>query len=361
MTEYRPILVGEEEACLELWTQVFGVGRDYFERYFWGDPAWKPEYTRLCWEEGKLVSAVQMVRRELRLDGHVVPVAGIANVATHPEHRGKGHSTRLLQQAIQQMEGEDFLFSLLFTGIYDFYARLGWRRVPNRVWVGKPIAKELPDWQFRIAKENDLKSIMDWYEAFNARHPLTVVRSGAYWRGWSRWSDPTWRQGFYIGEWRGRPRGYLLMSQQEKRSRRGGVKAIEMVQVREVGCAPEDEECLLALLSFASTTAWHLNAKSWSLFLPWNGYDHLLPTVMDKPRRFEQGGAMVRLCGRDRLVQAFRKLGGSAIEPEAIPGDPALALRLLFGAYRGRLKGVDPRLQALFPPRPALYWQFDSF
>ncbi|MCS6924003.1 MAG: GNAT family N-acetyltransferase, partial [Fimbriimonadales bacterium] len=136
---FRALHPQEQAECLQLWAQVFSPGIDYFERYF-QDPLWQPAYTRVCEVDGKLVAALQMVRRAVRLpNGRTLWMAGVANVATLPAYRGQGFASRLLQDLHAVMDSEDFAFGLLFTGIHDFYARWGWERLPLPLWEATPV------------------------------------------------------------------------------------------------------------------------------------------------------------------------------------------------------------------------------
>ena len=68
--QFRALRPDEQAECLDLWARVFSPSHDYFERYF-RDPHWQPDYTRVCVVDGRLVAAVQVVRRPVRL----IPIA----------------------------------------------------------------------------------------------------------------------------------------------------------------------------------------------------------------------------------------------------------------------------------------------
>jgi predicted acetyltransferase len=145
--QFRALRPQEQAECLDLWAQVFSPSHDYFERYF-RDPLWQPDYTRVCVLEGRLVAAMQVVRRPVRLaNGATLWMAGIANVATLPDYRGRGYASQLLRDLHTVMDAEDFAFGLLFTGIHDFYARLGWERLPLPLYQATPA----PDGLRRLA------------------------------------------------------------------------------------------------------------------------------------------------------------------------------------------------------------------
>ncbi|GIV19217.1 MAG: hypothetical protein KatS3mg023_0968 [Armatimonadota bacterium] len=141
---FRAIHPDELEACLDVWDAAFEeTPRDYFRKYFTGDPWFHPEYTRCAFEGKRMVSAVQIVRREVRVGQVTLTLGGIANVGTIPAYRSKGYSTQLLRDAITVMENDGFDFSMLFTGIHGFYARLGWENLPVQV-MSAEIRPDLP-------------------------------------------------------------------------------------------------------------------------------------------------------------------------------------------------------------------------
>jgi predicted N-acetyltransferase YhbS len=265
--QFRALRPDEQAECLDLWARVFSPSHDYFERYF-RDPLWQPDYTRVCVVDGRLVAAVQVVRRPVRLtNGAILWMAGIANVATLPEYRGHGFASQLLRDLHAVMDAEDFAFGLLFTGIHDFYARLGWERLPLPLYQATPTPVDLGGWRFRIAEPDDLPHLQRWYDAFYADHPLTVARDDAYWRNWTRWDDPTWRAKFYLAEDpAGTPRGYLALETYHGRDAQGN-RIVEGIGLAELGADPTDTEAMRMLVGFASQTA-HMAGARLDIFLP---------------------------------------------------------------------------------------------
>lgn len=359
MTEYRAIQVGEEPACIDLWKSVFRASQDYFPRYF-ADPHWKPDYTRVCAVEGQLVAAVQIVRRWVHVHGEMLPMAGIANVATLPEHRGKGHSTRLLKEANAVMDTEDFLFGLLFTGIQDFYARLGWSSMPGSEWIAPPSSCELPEWIFREAQEEDIPRLAYFHSLFSARLNGTVHRDQDYWREWVLMGRPEWRQGFYLVEREGEIRGYLRIKQYPKRDEQGQEFGVEEVALSEVGVDPSDSDALQAIIGFAIDGAYRVNADRCAIDLPNQGFESLIHSVSPQALPQTDEGAMVRLCSYERLLNALERVAPDPVPVELIPADSAKALRLLLGGCEPNDDYPEP-LPKFFPPRPMHYWNVDGF
>ncbi len=81
-------------------------------------------------QEARIVAHVAVQFRAMRLGGRLVDVGCLAEVSTHPDHRGKGHAARLLQAAIAEVRGARAEYFLLF-GTAGLYAAAGFAAVQN--------------------------------------------------------------------------------------------------------------------------------------------------------------------------------------------------------------------------------------
>lgn len=183
----RSIRPDEQEICLDLLSNAFeNTRREYFKRYFDGDPWTKPEYTRLVEDNGDLVSVVQICRRDVRYGDQVLSMGGIANVGTPPEFRGKGYSTEALKSSIEVMTDDKMDFSILFTGINAYYVRLGWTTI-DTIQHSATLKDSLNGldvpYTVRPFSDADVDAVVDIYNEFNANIPLTAIRTPDYWSG----------------------------------------------------------------------------------------------------------------------------------------------------------------------------------
>jgi len=80
--------------------------------------------------DGGIVAHMALQFRAMRLGGRLITVTGLAEVATDPRHRGKGHTTALLQAAIARARAGRADYFLLF-GEAGLYAAAGFRPVHN--------------------------------------------------------------------------------------------------------------------------------------------------------------------------------------------------------------------------------------
>jgi predicted N-acetyltransferase YhbS len=116
----------EEEAQIaallgRCFTTDFG-GRSYFQQ--------RP-HLRLIWQAGgKTCGHAALVFRAIRLAGELVPIAGLADVATDPDHRGQGIAGALLARAIAVAQASPAQFMLLF-GTAGLYAAQGFAGASN--------------------------------------------------------------------------------------------------------------------------------------------------------------------------------------------------------------------------------------
>ena len=367
---FRTLQPDEQPLCLQLWTRVFSPGEDYFVRYF-EDPLWKPDYTRVCELDGQLVAAVQIVRRPVRLNGQRVWMAGIANVATLPDYRGRGFASHLMHEAHEVIDSEEFLFGLLFTGIHDFYTRLGWETLPLPLPLSAPQPMPLSDeWRFRTAEPADLPQVQRWHEHAYAHHPFTVIRDEAYWRVWLRWDDESWRRSFYIAECAGEPLGYLAIETHYHRAD-DGTRQVEAISLTEIGMDSWEREIVAAMVSFVNNMAQQAGAESIRWFISLPEVERFLKPLLPSLHFVVQPHPMVRVGRRERLWEAFELLNGGAPLAALEPLQTAQLLRLLFGLYSESdisdlsdlpdMSNLPKLLKKRYPPRPALFLPADSF
>lgn len=81
---------------------------------------------------GQIIGHMALVLRSVQLGDRRVTVAGLAEVATDPAHRGKGIAAALLQAAIAAAKASPASYLLLF-GQARVYAAAGFRTVANRL------------------------------------------------------------------------------------------------------------------------------------------------------------------------------------------------------------------------------------
>lgn len=93
-------------------------------------------HIRLMAHDPALVGHMALTLRAIRIGDQLTDVAGLADVATDPTHRGKGIAAALLQAAITEAKASPAEFLLLF-GTAPLYAGAGFVAVHNPMtWIG---------------------------------------------------------------------------------------------------------------------------------------------------------------------------------------------------------------------------------
>jgi len=88
--------------------------------------------------EGRIVSNVSLVEREIAVNGRKYIIGGIGGVATLPEWKRKGIAASLMNAATQFiLENPRFEFGMLFceTRMIHYYARFGFEVIVNAVFL----------------------------------------------------------------------------------------------------------------------------------------------------------------------------------------------------------------------------------
>lgn len=105
-----------------------------FTTDFGGRTAFRQRHhVRYLWrEDGILVGHVALTFRHVRQGSRLIPVTGLAEVSTHPRHRGKGIARRLVSVAIDDSRASTAQFVMLL-GTAGLYADLGFLPARNMI------------------------------------------------------------------------------------------------------------------------------------------------------------------------------------------------------------------------------------
>jgi predicted N-acetyltransferase YhbS len=124
ITEHQ--LTNDDEAAIaRLLARCFATdfgGRSFFQtRHSW---------RHVLRHEGRIIAHLAVQLRAVRLGDDLVTIAGIADVATDRDHRGKGHAATLLQAALAAARLSPARHVLLF-GTAQLYPASGFRPTWN--------------------------------------------------------------------------------------------------------------------------------------------------------------------------------------------------------------------------------------
>lgn len=185
--EIRAVRESELAELVELMCLVYRPnGHARFWRYFREDPSYRLDQSRVVIVDGRIVASLRLWDRMMRVGSCPVRMGGIGAVCTHPDWRGAGYATALMQELISYMRSADYDLGVLFSIIPGaFYRRLGWEPSPLtgfRIVRGRGIHITPKDWQVEpFDEKRDLAQVMELYAACNAQQSGSIVRTPAYW------------------------------------------------------------------------------------------------------------------------------------------------------------------------------------
>jgi predicted acetyltransferase len=81
-----------------------------------------------CWallEDEQMASKLTIHPMEIWLAGKIMPMGGIAGVASWPEYRRKGHIKALMKQSLEVMREQGQYVSMLHPFSFSFYRKYG--------------------------------------------------------------------------------------------------------------------------------------------------------------------------------------------------------------------------------------------
>ncbi|MDR3269320.1 MAG: GNAT family N-acetyltransferase [Tannerella sp.] len=118
-----------KQQVIDLWKTSFEDTDDFIRLYF--ERVYREEHTLTLRENGRMISALQMLPYEITYRGATVPAAYICGVCTLPSERGKGRMNRLMLQAMDVMRDRNYALTVLIPAsdrLFDYYERFGYTK-----------------------------------------------------------------------------------------------------------------------------------------------------------------------------------------------------------------------------------------
>lgn len=268
-------------------------------------------YGLFAGDELRCVCRHLFFRACLRDDWH--DLAGLAAVATPPEHRRRGLVARLLRESLRDYRDRGIALSGLWPFEHPFYRRYGWETVNNyAAYECDPdalaFADDRRDGSFRRIDVDDWRDLESAYSAFAERYALTFERTERWWR---RRVFAGWREDPYVAAWErdGEVRGYLTYTVEENDEG-------NLLRVGEL--TPADHEAYLHLLRYLRYHDSQVDRVRFS-----GPPDARLLDLADDPREIEctiRPGPMVRLVDVPTALEA-------ASYPRTVEGSLAIEVQ----------------------------------
>ena len=132
--ELRPIAEQDIDALLTLLNHEFRSSRGVIDQNVFTDfplvfAASNYCNCRVITEYGEIISHAALWKRDLIVDNQSFKVGVIVLVATHLDHRKRGHASTIMHDLQRTMHEEEFDLGILWTGVPAFYEQLGWETV----------------------------------------------------------------------------------------------------------------------------------------------------------------------------------------------------------------------------------------
>lgn len=162
-----------------------GEAADHLRWYYLENPRVGLDLVYVAEVAGRARSTARIVLLEAYVDDNVVPVGGIATVATHPAYRRRGLAGALTRHALYELRERGIHLSLLHPFAHAFYRRYGFELATEGIeYALKPTDLPTSSEQERVRAyvPADLSPMMDLQDERVAAHPCCVRRSGEWWR-----------------------------------------------------------------------------------------------------------------------------------------------------------------------------------
>jgi len=165
--------------------------------------------------DGDLVSVCGHYDLRANLRGEWVPLAGLAAVATPPEHRRKGYVRALIADALERWRGE-YPLSALWPFARSYYERFGWATANTATTYTCPpeqlaFARRAAGGRARPVEPEEWRDLQSVHETAAAETTLALRRRSETW-----WCERVLSEGgddrpwAYVWQRDGDPRGYLV-------------------------------------------------------------------------------------------------------------------------------------------------------
>ncbi|KGE20509.1 GNAT family N-acetyltransferase [Paenibacillus wynnii] len=144
----------------------------------------KPERVWGIFNEGELSAKLTLLPLQVFVQGRVIPMGGIAGVATWPENRRQGLVAKLLTHALEKMNDSGQLLSFLHPFYVPFYRKFGWEIYCEYKKYTIPVAK-FPlktEIEGKVKRDvNDINVMSILYTEFASKYNGTLDRSQDWW------------------------------------------------------------------------------------------------------------------------------------------------------------------------------------
>lgn len=153
--------------------------------------------------DGKIVSNVSLVERDIHIGPKLLKGGGIAGVATHPDYRKRGYAKMLLKERFRDISLKGLDFSPLFTDKPFIYEKLGWEILPQRFYTLEEIKAPLNVRKksvemFHHSTKTFMEEVRRIYEQNMLSFPGALKRDKEHWQEYFRIFDLKDKELFFL-------------------------------------------------------------------------------------------------------------------------------------------------------------------
>ncbi|WKK99868.1 GNAT family N-acetyltransferase [Paenibacillus amylolyticus] len=127
----------------ELAVNTFEINfEDWYQQGYWGE-----RYIPYSYVDGdQVIANVSVNILELIIHGEKKKAIQIGTVMTHPDYRGKGLSTRLMNKVLEEYDNKyDYMYLFANESVLDFYPKFGFKPVEEHLFSINYTAKKSPE------------------------------------------------------------------------------------------------------------------------------------------------------------------------------------------------------------------------
>lgn len=375
---------------------AFDAPLDLFVAQTERDSTFRWRHARVAEVDGRIVAHVRIFDRIMLVRGVPVRAGGIGSVATLPAYEGSGYASALLHDAMHVMHRLGMAIGFLYTGIPEFYERLGWRVVQEpgfRASMREAAALSHQTlYRIRPTADADIPALVRLHRAAIAAGTGAVVRTVRTWRDQEAWLGLD-SAGSLVAEYAGRivayvrgarrPYGYAILEAEHARGHDAAVSALLAEGAASTtnrssddltALVPDDHTLAIALRSLPSTT-WsagrtHVPHPMMMRIISLDRLlEALLPQLRDRARTHRGAPFTLTLHGPDAEHATLAVSGVSASlrrNKGAYVLDDRATLAALLGQRRVSTlvrprpsRDIARRIDALLPETALHFWNTD--
>ena len=162
---------------------------NYYSGFLYYDQLFTPDRVFYIEDSGKIVSTLWSIPRVFKDKDAFILSVGIANVGTHPDYRGKGYASDLIDYAVSTAKDENVDMIILVTEIPEYYRKYGFINLGR---VSSTFSSNIKRNHKIIIEEANLEEVSEissvLYKKYNLITPLRnygILKSEALWNKFS--------------------------------------------------------------------------------------------------------------------------------------------------------------------------------